>query len=72
MEPQTNELFKWAVGQGGIAVAFIVLFHFYRKDVQSYTALWKTQSEQLLLVVKENTAAVTKLTSVVEDVRDRE
>ena len=35
------------------------MFHFYRKDVERYTELWRGQSEQLIQVVKENTTAIT-------------
>jgi len=45
------------LGLGGILAAF--MFHFYRKDVERYTELWRGQSEQLIQVVKENTTAIT-------------
>lgn len=47
------EFARWltTLGVGGVLAAF--MFWFYRKDVKSYTELWKTQSEQLIVVVKE-------------------
>lgn len=46
----------------GIAgVLALVMFHFYRKDATSSRDMWKGQSDMLLQVVKENTAAITKL-----------
>lgn len=56
-----GEFLKWSVGQGGLAIAFMVLFHFYRQDVKRYTDSWKDQSNALLTVVKENTASNTRL-----------
>lgn len=53
---------------GGIAG---IIFWFYRKDVRSYTELWKTQSEQLFVVVKDNTASNTKLVTLLEALHRR-
>ncbi len=47
------------LGVGGIVA--VIIFFFYRKDVKQYTELWKTQSEILISVVKENTASNTRL-----------
>ena len=47
--------FLATLGVGGVIAALI--FMFYRKDVKMYTELWKTMSEQLFIVVKENTAS---------------
>lgn len=55
------EFTKYLIGQGGFALAFVVLFWFYRKDVKSYTELWKAQTDQLMTVVKENTVSNTQL-----------
>lgn len=60
------EFSKWLVtlGVGGVLAAF--MFVFYRKDVHQYTELWKTVAEQLMNVVKENTASNTRLISLIE------
>jgi len=50
-----------ALGIGGVIA--IIIFAFYRKDVKMYHNLWKGQSTMLVEVVKENTAAITKLTA---------
>lgn len=57
------------LGVGG-AIAGII-FWFYRKDVRSYTDLWKIQSEQLFVVVKDNTASNTKLVTLLEALHRR-
>ena len=61
------EFTKWLVtlGVGGILAAF--MFTFYRKDVRQYTELWKAATEQLMAVVRENTASNTKLVSLIEN-----
>lgn len=66
-----TEFTKWLVtlGVGGILAAFI--FSFYRKDIKAYTELWKSQTEMLLMVVKENTISNVKLTSAVEALHQR-
>lgn len=58
-----------SLGVGG-ALAGVLLF-FYRKDVRQYTELWKNQSEQLMMVVKENTHTQTRLVDVIEHLCDR-
>ena len=50
---------KWAVGQGGFALAFVVLFHFYRKDIKSYTDLWQATTKELMQLTKDNTTSNT-------------
>ncbi len=47
------------LGIGGLVAGLI--FFFYRKDVKQYTELWKTTSEQLIAVIKENTASNTRM-----------
>lgn len=37
------------------------MFQVYRKDMQRNNDLWKGQSEMLMQVVKENTAAITSI-----------
>ncbi len=61
------EFGKWlaTLGIGGILAAF--MFSFYRKDIKQYTELWRFAAEQLMLVVKENTASNTKLISLIEN-----
>jgi hypothetical protein len=44
----------------GVAGALLVLFGFYRKDVASWTKLWKNQSDAIMEVVKGNTSAITE------------
>lgn len=56
-------------GIAGVLVA--VLFVFYRKDVKAYTDLWRTQSELMLTVVKENTSAITANTEVTRAMHKR-
>lgn len=63
------EFLKWSIGQGGIAVAFVVLFHFYRKDVKSYTDLWREHSGIMMSVVKENTASNVRLIGLIDEMR---
>lgn len=66
-----TDLFQWftTLGVGGILAGG--MFYFYRKDVKTYTDLWKGQSEMLLEVVKENTVAFTKLTEVINALHKR-
>lgn len=61
------EFTKWLItlGVGGILAGF--MFIFYRKDIRQYTELWKTSTEQLMEVVKENTVSITKLISLIEN-----
>jgi hypothetical protein len=65
------EAVKYLVGQGGFAVAFLLLFHFYRKDVKGYTDLWRGQSEALIGVVKENTASNIHLITLIDALHRR-
>ena len=60
------EFTKWlaTLGIGGVLAAF--MFTFYRKDVKQYTELWKASTDQLILVIKENTASNVKLISLIE------
>lgn len=52
------------LGVGGALAAF--MFMFYRKDVQSYTEIWKLAAEQLIVVIKENTSSNVKLIGLIE------
>lgn len=66
-----NEFLKWfaTLGVGGVLAAF--MFWFYRQDVKQYTDEWRGMSDILTTVVKENTAAQTKLTTVIEALHRR-
>lgn len=61
------EFTKWlaTLGIGGVLAAF--MFTFYRKDVKQYTELWKAATDQLMFVIKENTASNIKLISLIEN-----
>jgi hypothetical protein len=61
------EFVKWlaTLGIGGILAGFI--FIFYRKDIRQYTELWKITAEQLMIIVKENTASNVKLITLLEN-----
>jgi hypothetical protein len=66
MDASTTEFTKWLItlGVGGILAAFI--FHFYRKDIKQFTELWRTATEQLTAIVKENTASNARLVALLE------
>jgi hypothetical protein len=61
-----TEFVKWlaTLGIGGILAGFI--FIFYRKDIRQYTELWKITAEQLMGIVRENTASNIKLIILLE------
>lgn len=63
-----SEFIKWlsTLGIGGILAG--LMFVFYRKDVRQYTELWKTSSDQMMTIVKENTASNTKIITVCENI----
>ena len=60
------EFVKWitTLGVGGVLAGF--MFVFYRKDIRQYTELWKSTTEQLMSIVKDNTASNAKLISMIE------
>lgn len=60
------EFVKWlsGLGVGGALAAFI--FSAYRKDMTQFTEQWKGQTELLVDVVRENSAAITQNTAVVQ------
>jgi hypothetical protein len=67
MELMENaEFIKWlaTLGVGGVLAG--VMFIFYRKDIKQYTELWKTTTDQLLIIVKENTSSNVKLIGLLE------
>jgi hypothetical protein len=57
------EMLKWlaSLGTGGILAG--VIFFVYRKDSMAWQSAWKGQSDIMVQVVKENTAAITALTA---------
>lgn len=60
------------LAQLGVGGAFAgLLLVFYRKDVQHYTDLWRGQSEMVVTVVKENTAAFTANTEILRQLHER-
>ncbi len=61
-----TEFTKWLVtlGVGGVLAGF--MFMFYRKDVKQYTELWRISTDQLIGVIRENTASNTKLIQLIE------
>lgn len=68
MDQATMDFTQWLVqlGTGGAVAALI--FWFYRRDVRTYTELWKDTSTQLMQVVKENTAASTSNAEVLRGI----
>jgi hypothetical protein len=58
-----------SLGVGG-AIAGL-MFMAYRRDVQTYTAQWKGQTELLVEVVREVTKAITANTEVIRALHDR-
>lgn len=66
IENMDAEFAKWlaTLGVGGVLAG--LMFMFYRKDVKQYTELWKTATDQMMLIVKENTASNTRLISLIE------
>ena len=66
-----TDFVQWfaTLGVGGILAAF--MFHFYRADVKTYTDQWRGQTELLVTVVRENTAANTRLLAVIEALHRR-
>jgi predicted nucleic acid-binding OB-fold protein len=68
--------FLLQLGVGGILAG--ILFFFYRKDVRSYTELWREQSTlnaamttAMMAVVKDNTAALVTNTEVLKSLHLR-
>lgn len=61
-----TEFIKWVatLGVGGVLAGF--MFGFYRKDIKQFTELWKLMSDQLMQVVKDNTASTQKLITMIE------
>jgi hypothetical protein len=66
METNTDFI-RWfaTLGVGGVLAGF--MFMFYRKDIKQYTELWKTTTEQLITLVKEDVVSNTKLIAMLEN-----
>ncbi len=65
--PVNGDFLQWAatLGVGGILAA--LMFVFYRKDVQQYTELWKNTTDQLMIIVKDNTSSNIRLITLLEN-----
>lgn len=59
--------FLASLGVGGVLAG--AMFIVYRKDALAWQAAWHGQSQILVQVVKENTAAVTALISKLDERR---
>lgn len=59
--PASPDLLTLAASLGVGGILALAIFLAYRKDCQRWQDAWKGQSEMLVQVVKENTAAVTAL-----------
>jgi hypothetical protein len=66
METSTTDFIKWftAMGIGGVLAGF--MFMFYRKDIKQYTELWKSTTDQLIILVKEDVTSNVKLVAMLE------
>ena len=64
-----QEFFRFlaSLGVGGVLAGLLI--YFYRADAKEWTERWQGQSEMLMMVVKENTAAITSNTKIVEALR---
>ena len=58
------KLAEFMIAQGGFAVLALLMFAAYRKDVRG-------TADVLIVVVKENTAAFARLTTLMEAFHDR-
>jgi hypothetical protein len=60
------EFAKWlaTLGLGGVLAAFI--FMFYRKDMKQFTELWRSTTDQLISVIKENTESNVELITLIK------
>lgn len=58
MDPETLK-YLGSLGVGGVIAG--IMFSVYRKDSLMWQESWKGQSQMLVQVVKENTAAITAL-----------
>ena len=53
-----------SLGVGGILAG--MMFFVYRKDMKVNAEAWRGQADMLMVVVKENTAAITALIQLVQ------
>lgn len=60
------ETMKYLVSLGVGGTLAGMMFLVYRKDMKANAESWRGQSEMLMVVVKENTAAITALIHLVE------
>lgn len=65
IEPEFTK-YLLTLGVGGVLAGF--MFVFYRKDVKQYTELWRITAEQLIGIIKENTASNVKLMTMIESI----
>lgn len=65
--PTDVDFAKWLItlGVGGVLAGF--MFVFYRKDIKQYTELWKTTTDVLINIVKDNTTSNTRLIALLEN-----
>lgn len=66
MDPETLK-YLGSLGVGGTLA--VMMFLIYRKDMKVNSEQWQGQSEVLMDVVKENTAAITALIQIVKMVK---
>ncbi len=61
-----GDTFKWlaSLGVGGILAG--MMFMVYRKDMRTNAEAWRGQTDILIDIVKENTAAITALIGLVQ------
>ena len=62
---------QWAatLGVGGVLAAG--MFMVYRHDIKRHTETWKAAAEQLIQVMKENSAQQAKLLAILENLERR-
>lgn len=58
---------EWVIGQGIGAVLALVMFLIYRKDVKNGLHQWKTQTELLVSLTREQTEAVTGMSDRIDE-----
>lgn len=56
-DPATGELAQFVMSHGFEGSLAAILFWFYRKDIRSYTELWKETSSALLVALKDSSNA---------------
>lgn len=73
-----DELLKWLAQLGGSGGILAILLYFYRKDVRSYTELWREQAklnheqtQAMMLLVEKSTTAIVQNTEVVKSLHRR-